>query len=382
MPNNKKTKHGKKKRHAGTGGSRSASQATTDLYNACDGQGNTTLETVRGCIADGADVNTIAQGTTPLHACLLQGDSAFEIVKVLVNAGASIIGRELLTAVATKGSKCVALILQAGADTSALVGKDGKTALHYAAECIKDAVIVDLLLKAGAAIDAKDIEGRTPLHGAAAAGNDKCVDMLLKGGADKNAEDRDSCTPLPSAVFAGDSRCVELLLNAGAYKDAMNRDGTTALMVAAGKGNTECVKLLVKAGCDVDKVDDEGCSALFYAFVPTNNEIARALVLAGANVNIRSTLSKAARVAFNEHQQSDEMKAVLRLSAPPQPRCNYCGATSTTRDDGTPRRPMKCAGCRRAHFCNMECQRAAWNRHKPFCKRAVADTDKTKKKQR
>jgi ankyrin repeat protein len=243
--------------------------------------------------------------------------------------------------------------------TSALVGKDRKTTLHYAAQFINDAVIVDPLLKAGAAIDAKDIEGRTPLHGAAAAGNDKCVDLLLKASADKDAEDKSSDTPLHAAAITEISRCVELLLNAGADKDAMNREGYTALIMATMQGKVECVEVLVKAGCDVDKVDDQGRSALFHSVVPNQIAIARALVLAGANVNIRSTLSKAFLVMFNKHQQSDEMKAVLRLSAPPQSRCDQCGATSTTRDDGTPRRPRKCSGCRRAHFCNMECMRAA-----------------------
>jgi ankyrin repeat protein len=171
-------------------------------------------------------------------------------------------------------------------------------------------------------------------------------------------------------------------LNAGANKDAMNNKGYTALKAAVVVENIECVKLLVKAGCDANKVDDEGHSALFYAVVTNLNEIARALVLAGADVNVQSTLSEAFLVMFNKHQQSDEMKAVLRLSAPPQPRCNQCGATSTTRDDGTPRRPRECSGCRRAHGCNMECMRAAWNRHKLVCKRAGADADKTKKQQR
>jgi hypothetical protein len=72
---------------------------------------------VRDRIADGADVNTTAHEATPLGACCLQGDSAFEIVEMLLNAGAFVVGPMLIMAVAMKGSKCVALILQAGADT-------------------------------------------------------------------------------------------------------------------------------------------------------------------------------------------------------------------------------------------------------------------------
>jgi hypothetical protein len=86
--------------------------------------------------------------------------------------------------------------------------------------------------------------------------------------------------------------------------------------------------------------------------------IVRILVLAGADVGnlafCLTTLSEGELFVFRKHRNGDEMKAVLRLSAPPQPRCDQCGTTSTTRDDGTPRRPMKCSGCRRViHFCDM-----------------------------
>jgi ankyrin repeat protein len=61
----------------------------------------------------------------------------------------------LITAVATNGIKCVALILHSGVDTSVL-GPNDRTVLHIAAEFNEDATIVDLLLKAGAEIDAKE----------------------------------------------------------------------------------------------------------------------------------------------------------------------------------------------------------------------------------
>jgi ankyrin repeat protein len=201
-------------------------------------------------------------GVTVLTKVAEKGDAAFEIIKVLLDAGTKTNvthlregeGTALMAAVRSNGLKCVGLLLQAGADTSAL-GENDNTALHFAAEENENATIVDLLLEAGAEIDAKDIDGRTPLHMAANVGNNECVDMLLKAGADKNAEDTNNETPLYAAADAGESRCVELLLNAGANKDTMSCFGYTALIAAAlqGKkmnvqGDTECVKLLVKAG--------------------------------------------------------------------------------------------------------------------------------------
>jgi ankyrin repeat protein len=51
-------------------------------------------------------------------------------------------------------AKCTELFLKAGADTSVLA-QDDTTALHFAAQLNENATIVDLLLKVGAAIDAK-----------------------------------------------------------------------------------------------------------------------------------------------------------------------------------------------------------------------------------
>jgi ankyrin repeat protein len=423
MPNNKKKKNGKKKQLAGTDVARSAFEATRDLLKAClDKRDGTTLKKVQDCVANGANVNAKLEDLNPLDLCASWGDSACEIIAVLLEAGADITNSALIYALSKNGITCVKLLLQADADANAR-GEKGGTALHTAAEVNGDHNIVDLLLKAGAEIDAKDITFRTPLHVAAFVDNKKCievlikagadvsvkgtndytplylackkgysdcVELLLKAGADKNAKDKVSNTPLQVAAAMGAIQCVELLLNAGVDKDAMNHTGITALMYATMSYELECVNLLVKAGCDVDNVNDDGQCALDVSVSFNLIDVARIFVLAGANVKevndvnntaYKSTLSEDQLAKFNEVRNSDEMQAVLRLSAPPQPRCNQCGATSTTRDDGTPRRPMKCAGCRRARFCNAECQRAAWNRHKPVCgKRADVDAAKSSTK--
>lgn len=59
----------------------------------------------------------------------------------------------------------------------------GKSALHIAAESGLSSTIC-ALLEAGAAVDAKDSDGCTPLLAAAEAGNNWAVPLLLAGGAD------------------------------------------------------------------------------------------------------------------------------------------------------------------------------------------------------
>ena len=52
-----------------------------------------------------------------------------------------------------------------------------------------DALSVDILLKHGADVNAKDLAGLTPLHWAVVRGNKLCIRYLLERGADISAKD-------------------------------------------------------------------------------------------------------------------------------------------------------------------------------------------------
>lgn len=62
---------------------------------------------------------------------------------------------------------------------------------------------VALLFKKGANVNAKDINGLTPLHHAAAFGYENIVNLLLEKGADVNARDINNLTPLHYAASMG-----------------------------------------------------------------------------------------------------------------------------------------------------------------------------------
>lgn len=60
------------------------------------------------------------------------------------------------------------------------------TPLHHAAHA-GHVEIIELLLEAGAAVDAPALNGGTPLMRAIQSSRPSCVDVLLKAGADVNA---------------------------------------------------------------------------------------------------------------------------------------------------------------------------------------------------
>lgn len=71
--------------------------------------------------------------------------------------------------------------------------------------------MVEVLLKAGANVNAKDNEGATPLHYAAMNDATKLAELLLKAGANVNEKTHSGITPIEAAIRANSSATAEVL---------------------------------------------------------------------------------------------------------------------------------------------------------------------------
>lgn len=86
----------------------------------------------------------------------------------------------------------------------------GETVLH-GASVLGRADIAELLIRAGADVNASAYDGATPLHRAATNGNTDIAALLLRAGADAKARSTGGLTPLQSAALAAQAGAASLL---------------------------------------------------------------------------------------------------------------------------------------------------------------------------
>lgn len=260
------------------------------------------LRLLRELILRGADLNLAIGGLTPLVAATRDSwDGRIESVQTLLTNGARTDVADgggdspLHHAARTRDPIVAAMLLDAGADVARANG-EGLTPIGVACRAGNEPVVRLLLERGGGgdvpgtvpvlvalaeadqdlpdlakrlvrakcAVDARDPEGRTALHAAAANDHAGLAHALLAAGATVDACAGDGVTPLIVAARAGANAVIAVLARAKADPALADAAGTDALMAAAEsiEADEATIEALLKLGADRTRRDREGRSAV------------------------------------------------------------------------------------------------------------------------
>jgi uncharacterized protein len=239
----------------------------------------------------------------------------------------------LLQAVEQQDRNAVTELLRSGADVNAR-GLDGTTALMIAAH-YGDAALVQLLLGAGAKADARNDYGATALSEAAMQGSDDVLAALLKGGADPNERNAEGETALMLAARTGLVDAARVLVDGGAAIDNKEEwGGQTALMWAAAQSQAEMVGFLLEHGADpnargvfrewqrkltaeprVKDMNKGGFTPLLYAAREGCIDCARELLAGGADPNLGDPENVSPLILALENLHFDFAKFMIEAGA-------------------------------------------------------------------
>lgn len=177
-----------------------------------------------------------------------------------------------------------------------------------------DAAIVEMLLAAGAKIDATATDtGETALLNAVTRDHSEVIALLLKNKADVNVKNAFGFNALTSAVAAGNQETAALLLDAGA-KIEDGAHGMPPLQFAASAGKVDMIRFLVKRGANVNYgVKAGGQTALLYAIYGGHVDAVKALIELKADVNAKTKDGDTPLSAAKKGDQ-EELIAILKAA--------------------------------------------------------------------
>jgi len=209
-------------------------------------------------------------GLTVAHLVALQGDE--DVVQTLARQVGQRAVRE------RKAKRKTAPGAPPPVGPLAIPDLDGRLPLHFAAALGHTAALASLLeaeSHAGSSrlnVDPTDALGRTPLMYALAAGHEDAVEILLDAGASYRKPDAEGNVPISVAAASGRADLVRdvgaRLIAAGGLAD-VNRgnraDRTAAHVAASGENGAEVLEALLELGADLRMTDVEGRTALHVA---------------------------------------------------------------------------------------------------------------------
>jgi ankyrin repeat protein len=274
-----------------------------------------TATQVRNLIAAGADVNArTGKGSTP-------------VVKpgMLPKAARELLAKEggltplMLAAALSTDPEVIQVLIIAGAKVNA-ISEHGSSPLIYLAlmnESPKAPEMIKALVEADAEVNWAEEVNKALALAVLSNTNAEVVKALIAAGGKVNVKVEEGVTMLMcAAVINTNPDVVKVLVSAGANVNERDVYGRSALMRAAQlNDNPEFIKVLIAGDAEVNAKDTAGLTALMYAAITTSNpEVIKALLSAGADGKLKSNEGKTAFHYAKENPDIKDTEAYWLLS--------------------------------------------------------------------
>lgn len=170
------------------------------------------------------------------------------------------------------------------------------TPLHYASDGCKH--VAEVLLAMGADVNALDKQGETPFIlacGAASVGvmaDGKLIELMLARGANPCVRNMHGLTPIHLAAAAGQDNWVIRFMDMGIEVDCRSNFGDTPLHYAARFNHSSVCNTLIEGGAQVNVENGDGDTPLTSALKRRAMDSARALIENGAKGGISTPMAK------------------------------------------------------------------------------------------
>ncbi len=220
-----------------------------------------------------------------------------------------------INAVSDGNQSYVDLFIKAGIDVNAK-NNSGSTPLLMAVDR-KSLITVEKLLKNGADVDMKGfVDDRTPLFQAAVVGDKEIAALLISKGADVNIKNKSGIPVIWQAIADANKNFVELLIDKGAKVNITTAEGDTPLITAIQYDKKDIAELLISKGVGLEeKMGEYRITALIFAAIKGKKDIVELLINKGANLETKDKNNLTALIYAAIGGHYDTVKLLLDKGA-------------------------------------------------------------------